>query len=40
MVTRMPTTCRLDDRYIARSGKREKAFRDRDRLRGEVLATH
>jgi hypothetical protein len=36
-VTRMPATCRLDDRYIARSGKREKAFRDR--LRGEILAT-
>jgi hypothetical protein len=40
MVTRMPATCRLDDRCIARSGKREKAFRDRDRSRGEILATH
>jgi NAD(P)H-dependent flavin oxidoreductase YrpB (nitropropane dioxygenase family) len=40
IIIRVPTTCRRDDRLVARSGKREEARRDRDRLRGEILATH
>jgi hypothetical protein len=40
IMIRVPTTCRRDDRLVARSGKREEARRDRDRLRGEILATH
>jgi NAD(P)H-dependent flavin oxidoreductase YrpB (nitropropane dioxygenase family) len=35
---RIAATCRRDDRFVARSGKREEARRDR--LRGEILATH
>ena len=36
----MPGTCPREDRSVARSGKREEARRDRDRLRGEIQATH